>query len=114
MKSAKSLALVYSIISIFIGPGIVLYALGRGKVGTDCSDSSWLSVSSAAKDAYYADAAIIMVLASMIMLILGVFLVLRLLKERQKRKAFPWVSLVVVMMLGYTLIHTYANSWNCT
>lgn len=113
MPSTKQLAFAYSILSIFIGPGIISYALGRDRVGTDCSDTSWEAVSKTVKNAYYEDAAEIMIVASSIMLILGIVLLIRLLYTGSNRRNLGLICLLAFMLLGYACIFLLADSWNC-
>lgn len=113
MKSIKTFGIIYVISSIFIGPSIVFYALGRGKDGIDCSEGTWDAITESAKAAYYHEAAIIMALSSAIMLGLGSVLIFQLLKGKKGAGAITLSFLIGIIMVGYLLILVQANNWNC-
>lgn len=109
----KILSSIYVVCSIFIGPSIVFYALGRGKAGMDCSEATWYAIPQSVKAAYYHEAALIMGISSAVMLALGTFLVYRLLKSKRDVGTTILTCLVGVVMAGYLLILIEANNWNC-
>ena len=113
MLKIKSLAIIYSLSSIVLGPSIVFYALGRGKVGMDCSDSTWTAVGETTKNIYYNQASLIMIISSVVMLLLG-GIILYLLRKQPKIKTNIILAFIVgIMMCGYVLILVNANTWNC-
>lgn len=105
--------MAYPLVSFIVGPAIVLYALSRGKAGMDCSDSSWRTVTESAKNAYYNEAAMIMLGASAVMLVVGGALLFRLVRVDKGRRGMILALLVGVAMAGYALILVSATSWNC-
>lgn len=113
MKSIKILSVSYVACSVFLGPTIVFYALGRGKVGTDCSDASWDVIPQSVKAAYYHEAAVIMAISSVIMVGLGTFIIFRLLNRKRDAGAVILASVVGIIAVGYLLILIQANSWGC-
>lgn len=113
MKSIKILSVSYVACSVFLGPTIVFYALGRGKVGTDCSDASWDVIPQSVKAAYYHEAAVIMAISSTALLALGAFLIYRLLKGNRDIRTIILTSLVGVVTAGHLLVLVQANTWNC-
>lgn len=104
---------MYPLASLIVGPAVVFYALGRGKAGMDCSDSSWRTVTESAKNAYYNEAAMIMLGASAVMLVVGGALLFRLVRVDKGRRGMILALLVGVAMAGYALILVSATSWNC-
>lgn len=113
MKRIKNLSSVYVITSIFLGPAIVFYALGRGKDGMDCSEGSWNAITQAAKNEYFHEAAVIMAISSAIMLGLGAYLIYQLLSSKKDVGVFLLALLMTIVMAGYLLVMFQANSWNC-
>ena len=113
MKSIKRIGVVYALASIVLGPVIFGWSLGRGKIGGDCSDPTWDSVSKAAKAAYYHEAATIMTISSSILLLIGGIIIFKLLSKPSDAKRILIAVLVGLMMVGYALMLASANSWNC-
>lgn len=114
IRYAKPIAAIYSILSVGIGPGLIFYALGRdGRIGMDCSDSTWHSVSQAVKDTYYADAAAIMTIGSVVMLAVGLLLLFLLLQYHRGTSKVLLAWSTAFIMIGYALVLTSANTWNC-
>ena len=105
--------MLYFLASIIVGPGLLFYALSRNRVGTDCSDSSWLNVPQMAKDSYYSEAELIMSIGSLVMIAIGFILIYKLLKQKHTVNEISLLFLVGTVMLGYTVILLTAGTWNC-
>jgi hypothetical protein len=109
----KRVAVLYSFGSVFIGPAIISFALGRGRVGGDCSDSTWDHVPAAVQDAYYHQAAIISATGAILMLLVGATILYFLIRRPKSAVSITLIALVLLMLAGYTLILCSSSSWNC-
>jgi hypothetical protein len=115
--ATQTVAAFYALASVFIGPFIV-FGLGGHVSGFDCSDLSWGDATLAERDAVYQGLRSDVVLATVLMLVVGLAIIVALVIQRAhitKPRLLVLVTAVVTMMAGYASILALSNwLWSCT
>jgi hypothetical protein len=119
MKRSIKLSYLYSIVSVIIGPAIVLLSSSKHPSGFDCADLSWDGTGTPIvnRKALYDHAARFMIPAATIMIAIGALVLGYLIYDSIKNKRFKDTItpafLILFMLFGYWLVIAIASSPWC-